>query len=396
MNRAAASYIYTLEDSATPLVNGFVEYDDDGTIVRTGISGDPSSEATFYEGAIVPGFVNAHCHVELSHLRGKFRKGTGMAGFIDQINELRDSSSREDKIKCLAYWMDRLWSQGVSAMADISNCDDSFAVKAASPMYTRTFLEVFGTEPEDCGAVISSVLELKRKAGEMGIDAAPTPHACYTMSPELLTAASAEALKAGYLSYHSQESLEEEEMIMHGAGAMYENRRRYGMSTPPVTGRPSLLYFLDRLEKIHPAPFEEHLLLVHNVCLTREAAEAAEAVLKNVWWALCPLSNRFIHNAVPPVRLMREMGLRLTVGTDSLSSNDTLDMVGELFCLQESFPEIPLGEMLVWACRNGAEFLSRDDVMGTIVAGKKPGLVLVDKLDGEGRLTRDSSSERLV
>ena len=183
---------------------------------------------------------------------------------------------------------------------------------------------------------------------------------------------------------------------MHGAGAMYENRRRYGMSTPPVTGRPSLLYFLDRLEKIHPAPFEEHLLLVHNVCLTREAAEAAEAVLKNVWWALCPLSNRFIHNAVPPVRLMREMGLRLTVGTDSLSSNDTLDMVGELFCLQESFPEIPLGEMLVWACRNGAEFLSRDDVMGTIVPGKKPGLVLVDKLDGEGRLTRDSSSERLV
>lgn len=397
MKRAAASYLYTLKDSAEPIVNGFVEYDDDGTVIRTGVCGNPSEEEVFYDGgAIVPGFVNAHCHVELSHLQGKFRKGTGMAGFIDQINELRDSSSREDKIKCLSYWMDRLWRQGVSAMADISNCDDSFAVKAASPMYTRTFLEVFGTEPEDCGQVIDSVLKLKAEADSFGLDAAPTPHACYTMSPELLTAASAEALKAGYLSYHSQESREEEDMIMYGSGAMYENRRRYGMSTPPVTGQPSLMYFIGRLQEVHASPFDEHLLLVHNVCLSDEAAEVAKTVFNKVWWAVCPLSNRFIHDAEPPVRLMRRHGLKLTVGTDSLSSNDTLDMVAELHCLQTSFPDIPLGEMLGWACRNGAEFLSKDDLLGTIEAGKKPGVVLVDNLDGDGKLTSGSTSVRLI
>ena len=190
MKRISASYVYTGKD-IMPVVDGYVDYADDGTIISVGELSGTDCPGDRYEGIIAPGFVNAHCHVELSHLQGKFRKGTGMAGFIDQINELRDSSSREDKIKCLSYWMDRLWRQGVSAMADISNCDDSFAVKAASPMYTRTFLEVFGTEPEDCGQVIDSVLKLKAEADSFGLDAAPTPHACYTMSPELLTSASA-------------------------------------------------------------------------------------------------------------------------------------------------------------------------------------------------------------
>lgn len=395
MKRAAASYIYT-SVTPEPLRNGFVEYEDDGTVIRTGICDDPEAEQVFYEGAIVPGFVNSHCHVELSHLQGKFRKGTGMAGFIDQINELRDSASREDKIKCLSRWMDTMWTQGVSAMADISNCSDSFAVKAASPMYTRTFLEVFGTEPKDCADVMASVMELKKEADEAGIDAAPTPHACYTMSPELLSAASAEALRAGYLSYHSQESQEEEDMIMYGKGAMYDNRKRAGMSTPPVTGKLSLIYFLDRLEAVHRPPFNEHVLLVHNVCLTQEAIDAALPVLKNVWWALCPLSNIFIHYALPPVRLMRRNGLRLTIGTDSLSSNDTLDMVKELYCLQEAFPEVPLGEMIIWSGRNGAEFLSKEDILGTIAPGKRPGLVMIGSLSPEGRLTSESTSTRLV
>ena len=395
MNRIAASYLYTLE-SAEPLRNGFVEYDDDGTVLRTGRCEDIASEERFYDGAVVPGFVNAHCHIELSHLQGKFRKGTGMAGFIDQINEMRDSSGREDRIEAVRLWMERLWKQGVSAMADISNCDDSFGVKASSPLYTRTFLEVFGTEPEDCDSVIASVRELAGKAAEYGLDAAPTPHSCYTMSPELLTAASAEGLKSGFLSYHSQESHEEEEMIMHGAGALWNNRRRAGMSTPPVTGKPSLMYFIDRLEKAHAAPFAEHILLVHNVCLTQEAVDAALAVMKNAYWAICPLSNIFIHDALPPVELMRKNGLKITVGTDSLSSNDTLDMVKELHCLQTAFPEVPLGEMLVWACRNGAEFLGKEGMLGTIAPGKRPGLVFVDGLDGDGRLSAGSSSVRIV
>ena len=395
MKRIAAEYLYTL-DSYEPLVNGFVEYDDDGTIVSVGECEDVGKEETFYKGALVPGFVNTHCHIELSHLQGKFAKKTGMAGFIDQINALRDISDRTSRMECIRKWMDRLWSQGVSAMGDISNGDESFPAKAASPMYTRTFLEVFGSEPEDCAKVMESVGQLQEKVAGYGLDAAPTPHSCYTMSPELLTAASRAALDSGYLSYHSQESPEEEQMLVSGSGALYENRKRLGMSTPPVTGRPSLFYFLDRIGKIHPAPFEEHILLVHEVCLTEEAADAVNDKLKNAFVALCPMSNIFIHDTLPPVALMRRKGMKITVGTDSLSSNDTLDIVGEMHCLQKAFPYISLGEILTWACRNGALFLGKEKGLGTIAPGKRPGIVLIEGLDADGRLTDGSFSGRII
>ena len=395
MKRVAAKYLYPLT-AAEPIRNGFVEYDDDGTILQTGVCADPAEEDVFLDGAVIPGFVNAHCHIELSYMWKLFRKGTGMAGFIDQINALRDTASLEDKLADIQTWMDRLWQRGVTAMADISNCADSFAIKAASPMYTRTFLEVFGTEPQDCAAVIRDVKALQEQALACGLDAAPTPHACYTMSPELLTAASAEGLRSGYLSYHSEETPEEDEMIRSGSGPMWENRKRAGMSTPPVTGTSSLQYFLERLQQVHAAPFDEHILLVHEVCMDQEGIDAVKAALNHPFIALCPLSNLFIHNALPPVELLRSNGMKLTIGTDSLSSNDDLDPVAELFCLQENFPQVPLGEMLGWACRNGAEFLGKEAVFGTLEPGKRPGLVLIDHLSPEGRLTTASASYRIV
>ena len=393
MARITAEYIYTL-DRPEPIRNGFVEYDEkDGTILNVGNCHESEKVEA---GAIVPGFVNAHCHVELSHLHGKFRKGTGMAGFIDQINELRDWAGRETKITLVQKWMDKMWEDGVSAMADISNDDSSFDVKASHSMYTRTFLEVFGSEPHMCEGVMDEVRALHQVASSKGIDAAPTPHSCYTMSPQLLSASAAAGLEGGYLSYHSQESQEEEDLLMNGSGAMYENRVRNNMSTPPVTGESSLKYFIDRLADAKSAPYMEHILLVHNVCLKQDDIDAARKVMKNVYWAVCPLSNIFIHDALPPVPLMRKNGLDIAIGTDSLSSNDDLNMIGEIACLHRNFPEVPMNEIFTWASLNGARFLSKEDVLGSLSVGKRPGIVLVSDLDADGCVTDSSTTRRII
>ncbi len=392
VKRLTAEYVYPLDTE--PIRNGFVEYDDiDGTVVAVGECG-PGEVVS--EGALMPGFVNAHCHIELSHLHKKFRKGTGMAGFIDQINELRDWAGREKKMELTRLWMDKMWADGVSAMADISNDDSSFEVKTGHKMYTRTFLEVFGSEPEMCEGVMSDVMELQKVADSQGIDAAPTPHSCYTMSPWLLSASAAAGLERGFLSYHSQESREEEELLRSGSGAMYENRKRAGMSTPPVTGESSLKYFLDRLAAVKPGPYNEKILLVHNVCLEQGDIDALKRVMNRPYFAICPLSNIFIHNALPPIGLMRENGLKIALGTDSLSSNDDLDMVKELFCLHSNFPEVPMEEMLVWACRNGAEFLGKESWLGSLTVGKKPGIVRISGIDRDGFVTEDSRSYRII
>lgn len=393
IRRIAASFVYTL-DADEPVKNGYVEYDAaDGRIVAVGECG-PDDEVL--SGAIVPGFVNSHCHIELSHLHGKFRKGTGMAGFIDQINALRDWAGADVKARLTQEWMDKMWKDGVSAMSDISNDDSSFKVKSSHKLYTRTFLEVFGSEPEMCEGVMADVTALKSVADAEGIDAAPTPHSCYTMSPQLLSASSAAGLESGYLSYHSQESQEEEDLLISGSGAMYENRKRSGMSTPPVTGESSLKYFIDRLAAAKPAPYDEHIILVHNVCLKQDDIDAAKKVMNNVYWAICPLSNIFIHNALPPVPLMRRNGLAITVGTDSLSSNDDLDMVKELVCIRQNFSEIPMNEILVWACLNGARFLSKEKALGSLTPGKTPGIVFVSNVDENGSFTSESKSERVI
>ena len=390
--RVTAAYVYTLAD-AEPIRNGFVEYDEDGTVLAVGTCAEGEEVS---EGALVPGFVNGHCHVELSHLHKKFVKGTGMAGFIDQINALRDWAGREKKQELVKVWMDRMWADGVSAMADISNDDSSFDIKSSHPMYTRTFLEVFGSEPEMCEVVMNEVAELQKIADEAGIDAAPTPHSCYTMSPQLLSASSAAGLERGFISYHSQESQEEEDLLLTGTGAMYMNRVRNGMSTPPVTGESSLKYFIQRLACTRKAPYDEHILLVHNVCLKQDDIESAKKVMNNVWWAICPLSNKFIHNALPPVPLMRRNGLAIVLGTDSLSSNDDLDMVAEMACIHENFPEVPMNEILTWASLNGARFLSKEDELGTIEKGKKPGIVRISSMDENGYVTPASRSERII
>ena len=390
--RITAEFVYTLAGTE-PIRNGFVEFDEDGTILATGLCA-PGEIVS--EGALTPGFVNAHCHVELSHLHKKFVKGSGMAGFIDQINALRDWAGRERKQELVKEWMDRMWTDGVSAMADISNDDSSFDIKSSHAMYTRTFLEVFGSEPEMCDGVMNEVSRLQDVADQAGIDAAPTPHSCYTMSPRLLSESAAAGLKRGYLSYHSQESQEEEDLLLTGTGAMYENRVRNGMSTPPVTGESSLKYFIHRLAEAHKAPYDEHILLVHNVCLKQDDIDAAKRVMNNVWWAICPLSNIFIHNALPPVRLMRKNGLAIAIGTDSLSSNDDLDMVAEMNCLHENFPEVPMSEILTWASLNGARFLSKENELGTLEPGKRPGIVRINAIDKAGFVTSASRSQRII
>ena len=392
MKRHTAEYLYTLA-SREPLKNAFVEVADDGTVVATGRCADGEPVEA---GVIVPGFVNAHCHAELSYMKGMFRKGTGMAGFIDQINAFRDTVPAEAKAAALSEAFDDLWAQGVVAMADISNGADSFALKAEHPLYTRTFLEVFGDRPEDCPAVMRRVLDLQQEALSLGLDAAPSPHACYTMSPELLTASSVAGLQSGYLSYHSEESAEEEEMMLHGSGPLWENRRRNGILTPPVTGTSSLAYFLDRLAAgglAHPVP--GHVLLVHECCLTAEGAALAKSRLEHPFVAVCPRSNLFIHNTLPPVDVLRESGIPVCVGTDSLSSNEALCMVDELYCLQSAFPELSLGELLEWACLNGARFLGKEDRLGSIAPGKTPGLVRITSVKDGAVLTAESKSQRL-
>lgn len=395
MKTIAAQILFPI--NSEPIYNGYVKVDDNGTILEIGKLDKEIESTEFYNGIIVPGFVNSHCHIELSHLKDAFTQGSGMAGFIRQINKLRLSVNENERKEAISVQMQSLYNQGVSAMADICNCNESFKIKSESKIYTRSFLEVFGTEPSDSDTIVENVKELEKEALKRGIDAAPTPHSCYTMSRKLLKDILKEGLKSGFISYHNQESREEEELLISGTGALALEYKSRALSTPEITGKSSLLYFLDIIKELRETTIDENILLIHNTNTNQESIDRAKEVLANAYWVLCPLSNIFIHRELPPIELLRSNNLNIALGTDSLSSNTILSIVEEIKTIQQYFPAINLVEILTWATLNGAKALRKESVLGSLEVGKKPGIVLIDNIDFENlKLTQESKSTRLI
>jgi len=389
--RISAKWLFPI--SGAPIENGAIEVSPQGEIISVG---EAEAGDEILDGILVPGFVNAHCHIELSHLVGLFKQGTGMDGFIKQINELRCAVDKEGRIEALTAQMEQLYAQGVSAMADISNGNESFDAKASSPLYTRTYLELFGTEPEDAEQILAGAIELQKEAKALGLDAAPTPHSCYTMSQELNRMAAAEGLKSGFISYHNQESDQENDMIRYGKGELWEDYNSRGTTMLPVMGVSALEYFISNLSKARSLPVEDgRVLLVHNVDTDPMSIEAALKAFTQCYWAICPLSNIFIHRALPNIDMLREHNLNICIGTDSLSSNTLLSMVDEIRCLQEHFPHLQLDEILKWATLNGAAAIGKEDIYGSFEIGKRPGVVLIENTDGLS-FTKSTKSKRLI
>ncbi|MBR6465434.1 MAG: amidohydrolase family protein, partial [Bacteroidales bacterium] len=312
MKKFAADYAFTLDGSLKPMERPLVVTDDSGKILSVNqYSKDELSDAEYHKGILIPGMVNAHCHIELSHLKGVFRQATGMSGFINQINALRESVDEKGRAEAMKSEFANFSRQGVVAVSDISNCNESFPLKKEyrDKVYYRTFVELFGTEKEEAEGILEDGQSIADQATALGLDASVTPHSCYTMSPKLLEITAKRGLESGAISYHSQESQEEEDMIMKGSGALADNYRERGLSTPPVTGTTALEYFIDRIAEKEKV--KGRINLVHNVVISQRSIDRALDALGSPFFTICPLSNIFIHRQLPPIDLMRRNGLKI-------------------------------------------------------------------------------------
>lgn len=352
----------------------------DGRIVAVeqweNLDSDASTE--FYAGALCAGFVNAHCHLELSYLRGAIARGTGFAGFARAIGAVRDNFTVEERLRAVEAADARMWHEGVQAVADIVNGGTSFAVKARSAIRYRSFAEVFGLN-----ASTSSVRPLLQYP-----DTTLTPHSAYSIQDAVFREIASEA-SDNPLSIHFMESPDEAELF-RGAGSLAAWYGRMGW-------RCDFLGYGSPARRVaESVPSRRRVMLVHGCCVGEEDYDIiAGRFAERAVWVVCPQSNRYISGLQPPVELLRRHGAHICVGTDSLASNDSLSMVEELGLLGG----VPLEEAVAMATINGARALGLDGEIGTVEAGKRPGLVLLENLAYDGRgahLTPDSRSRRLV
>lgn len=375
MKRFSAQYVFT--NTGPALKRAIITTEDDGTIVSVSDTGGDLAEAesiSFHNGIIIPGFVNCHSHIELSHLKGLIPAGTGLAGFLWKIGSLREAATIEIEAAILKA-DDEMLSGGTVLCADICNTANSFGVKTRSRIKYISLLEVFGIDPSKAGKRMDEILSVAEVAQSLGIPHWIVPHTVYSVSLPLFALIRERTLTNKITSIHYMESEAEMILIRDHTGPLTEFYKEAGfLKQEPETVRDHATAILS---EVTPSG---NLLLVHNTVADREAVRDLSS-RKDLFWCLCPDSNLYIGNRLPPVNILREEGCEIVIGTDSLASNRKLDILEEIKTIQDNFPSVGLEELIRWATFNGARALGEEEEFGSIEPGKRPGLVLLQDVD---------------
>jgi len=390
MRYFSAQYVFT--NDQPPLQRAIVCTEDDGTIVSVEDTGGKLTErhsVEFHNGIIVPGFINCHCHMEFSYLKQVKMRESGLASFLEGITLNR--SKENDGARAITEADNQMSLEGVVACADICNTPASFELKKKSRIKYLSLLEVYGFDATKALQRIEEILNLADTASGMGLPFFIVPHSVYSVSVPLFREIKKLAEKNKVSSIHFLESEDEKRFLSEHSGALmkaYLNILSPGGESDPPS---------DHLSAISELVTQSgNLILVHNTVIEKfHIAELKKR--ENTWYCICPNSNLYIENKLPPVQLLAETDSEIVIGTDSLSSNSRLSMLSEMITIQQNFPAITLENIVKWATINGARALGEDSWAGSIIPGKKPGLVLISNCDlAEMKLLSSSTAVRLI
>ncbi|WP_029287744.1 amidohydrolase family protein [Pedobacter sp. R20-19] len=366
----SADWIFPV--SSPPLKNGGISMDENGTVIGI-YTAEQISELNVthqkYTGAIVPGFINTHCHLELSHMIGQIPEQTGLVNFVQSIIKSRFAEAEQIEMSMQAADQ-QMFDNGIVAVGDISNQITSKGVKQQSKIHYHTFIEALSFNPERANATMNDANEIKNQFSPLS--ASVVPHAPYSVSPELfkLINEAAEQDNA-LLSIHNQETTDENLFFENKSGGFLDLYKFLGLDISffMPSEKTSLQTWLPYIKK-------QKTLLVHNTVSDLDDITFAKRNHHNLYWCLCPQANLYIENSLPDVDLLVRENLKITLGTDSLASNHQLNILAEMKTLQEH-KKVAFEKLLQWATINGAEFLGLNAQLGTVEPGKRPGLNLI-------------------
>jgi aminodeoxyfutalosine deaminase len=374
--KLSAHYIFP--GDSRPLKHGIVELDEQGVIldvIDTGGILRESERLEFFDGIITPGFINAHTHLELAHLRGQIPEHTGLIGFIQGVGSLKGLQPLYDELKRADLLMRQ---NGIVGVGDISNNHHSFRIKAESDIRYHTFIEVFGIQNSIADDKFNMGTELLSQLDDGKLVGSVSPHAPYSMSEKLWSLLMNYASQRNDLwSVHNQETEDENLLFMDKTGRFpgFFSFFTDEMEQWKAKGMTSLQYCLQYYQDLRK------VLLVHNTFTSKSDLDAIGDKLSKFIFVLCPNANLYIEDSLPDVVLLQKAGATIAIGTDSLASNKTLSVLEEMKTLQANFSALSLETLVRWATINGAQALGFDADMGSIAAGKKPGLNLVSNID---------------
>jgi aminodeoxyfutalosine deaminase len=357
-----------------------------GTIVDIVDESTAGDDVQFFDGIISPGFINAHCHVELSHLQNKIASKTGLVNFVQNIITQRQEDT-DVKQAAMQKAADEMYNNGIVAVGDICNTADSIFVKQHSKIKWQSFIEVSGFVDAAASKRLDDIKEVANQFSIFNFQFSIVPHAPYSVSKTLFDLINT-ATKNKIISIHNQESEEENDLYKNKTGDFLTLYKNLGIDIDlfAPSGKTSLQTWLRYFTN------QQQIILVHNTFISEDdIAFAKQSTTKQqptITFCLCPQANMYIENCLPPVNLLVQNNCQIVLGTDSLASNNQLNILAEINLLQKHFPNINLETMLQWATSNGAKALQMENELGSFVKGKKPGVVLIDESISSEKVTR--------
>lgn len=363
MRFLTADYLYPLH--INPIKNGVLQISDKGEVVA--IFKDrrpvPKDKLEIFRGVLCPGFVNAHCHLELSHLLGIADKGKGLIDFVSSSIRKRDDFANEKIQIAIEKAEQQMIDNGIVAVGDICNTVDTLHQKKKRKLQYYNFIEAVQIYEEDVELTISKNLEIRNKFREQGLQATVVPHAAYSCVPQLLTEISRISDDHDQIfTFHNQETPSENELFSLKSGIMFDWLNRLGASKVIWENRNknSIKSVLKHFK------IRDNFLLVHNTFTKKEE-------ITNNYYCTCPKANLYIENTLPDYNIFDDA--LLCVGTDSLASNNSLSILEELKLIQKN-SKFDLNTLFKIASKNGAEALGFKE-LGTFERGKNPGVNLI-------------------
>ncbi|NQX97881.1 MAG: amidohydrolase family protein, partial [Flavobacteriales bacterium] len=210
MKKISADYIFP--GNSVPIKNGVIVIAENGvieTILNPEFDEINWDDVEVHEGIICPGFVNTHCHLELSYLKGQLTEKTKLHGFVKEIIALRNNSSPEFRENAIKLAEQEMLKNGIVAVGDISNGDSTFSQKEKSILKYHTFVEVFGSDPKIANDAFKHSEEIYNSYFNKK-NASITPHATYSVSDNLVKLINEHSTKNNSLiSIHNQETASE-------------------------------------------------------------------------------------------------------------------------------------------------------------------------------------------
>lgn len=345
-----------------------------------------------FKGILSPGFINAHCHLELSYLKNKIPEKTGLVDFVFKVVTGRHFDQKE-----ILYSMkvaeDEMLECGIVAVGDICNNTFSLLQKKDNRLHYYNFIEISGWNP--------TVAEIRFEKSKSYYDeffqkndkTSIVPHAPYSVSQNLWGKITP-FFTGSVVSIHNQETENEDDFFLKGTGSlvdMYKMLKIDNSFYQPKKLRSLQTYFTNFSKA-------SSVILVHNTFTKQEDLnyinkEKLQDQL--VSFCVCANANLYIENTLPPVEMLWQNECNIVIGTDSLASNHKLNILEELKTISKNFSNITIETLLQWATINGAKALQMENELGSFEKGKQPGVVLIENVIDK-KLTQNSFAKRIL